>query len=374
MPDTVILPKSFFIIYASGVDTVVSNTFTIESSGKSIFHKNIIDSYRFDYVKISGDFDLSTDVTCVYPLPNKAPHGGILAKEELDTISPFVVLNYMNSGNSLWHWFNHRSTPYTHASHYFPTYRNVNKTAHLKMTRKDDSIYAYYLDADGAILQSHVVFFPKKELYIGLATASNDENQLTRFSFKNLKVNGVSFSFNNLMVAEVNTAINGRRYATREMHTNFQLSSEGESVYLWDSKGNMIHSIDFPYLHTDVSYASVPDGSNIYKFLKTTTPGYSNNTHSYEGILNEPKFSINGGWFDSPQYVSIQAHEQSAKIFYTTDGSEPTQLSSEYKGDILEISNNTVLRACAYNDNYLQSNIKTKTFFINDSSCLPVIS
>lgn len=374
LPDTVILPKSFLVVYASGADTVVSNTFTIESSGRSIYHYSIIDSYRFDYLLVEGDFEISVSVTCVYPIENRAPHGGILAKEELDSISPFVALNYMNSQDYLWHWFNNRSTPFTYPSYHFPEYNNVNNTANLKMIRLGDSVYAYFLDADGAVLKVHTVYFPKKEIYIGLATANTDENQLTRFSFKNLKVNGEHFNFNDLKAAEINTTIAGRKYASREMHTDFQLSSEGESVYLWDNIGNMIHSVDFPYFQTDVSYAAVPDGSNNYMFLKTSTPCNSNNTQPYLGILDEPNFSIEGGWFDSPQYVTIQSNEQSAKIFYTVDGSEPTEFSSEYNTEIIEINENTVLRAIAFKDNYLPSNVHTKSFFINDSSYLPVIS
>jgi hypothetical protein len=53
--------------------------------------------------------------------------------------------------------------------------------------------------------------------------------------------------------------------------------------------------------------------------------------------------------FDGPVKVTIRCEEPGARVYYTTDGSEPTQSSSEYRGPF-ELSRTCRLRARAFKE------------------------
>lgn len=65
----------------------------------------------------------------------------------------------------------------------------------------------------------------------------------------------------------------------------FGLSSGGDMVYLYDTKGAQVDYIEFGAMEENESYARVPDGSATFK-KQTPTPGASNN-----GVVVNPTIS-----------------------------------------------------------------------------------
>lgn len=63
--------------------------------------------------------------------------------------------------------------------------------------------------------------------------------------------------------------------------------------------------------------------------------------------VEKPTFSVASGIFDETQTVSISCATSNAVIYYTTDGTEPTNASTPYEVP-LTISSNTILKAVAY--------------------------
>ena len=78
------------------------------------------------------------------------------------------------------------------------------------------------------------------------------------------------------------------------------------------------------------------------------------------------------GFYEKAVQVTISA-PAGQEIRYTTDGSEPTRASKRYTGPIA-ISKTTVIRARAFADDLLGSTTAGSTFFINDTSIVPVMS
>lgn len=70
--------------------------------------------------------------------------------------------------------------------------------------------------------------------------------------------------------------------------------------------------------------------------------------------------------------VAIKA-QKDAKIFYTIDGTEPTMDSEQYK-DTLEYSAATTLKAVAFLDGYLLSNVAVDNVDIKEQANAPVVS
>ncbi len=80
-------------------------------------------------------------------------------------------------------------------------------------------------------------------------------------------------------------------------------------------------------------------------------------------IVDVPEFSINEGYYTSIQPLKLTA-SGSGRIFYTTDGSEPTEESTEYTAPIILENGNHVVKACFVNDNGIVSDVVTKEYHI----------
>ena len=155
-------------------------------------------------------------------------------------------------------------------------------------------------------------------------------------------------------------------------NTNFKLSAEGETIVLSDANGTIVDKVEVPQLMPDQTYGRATDGSNTWTVFKDATPNATNNNST--GLTATPIMSINGGFFNSTQVVSLTCPDPDAIIYYTTDGSMPTSKSAIYSSQI-NIANTTVLRAVALNPSLKTSYAVTNTFFINLRKCdLPVVS
>lgn len=78
------------------------------------------------------------------------------------------------------------------------------------------------------------------------------------------------------------------------------------------------------------------------------------------------------GIFDGVSSVSAELSAV-GKIYYTLDGSLPTEKDAEYSG-ALSFDSTTVLRAVAVEDGALPSRALTQSFIINEGHTLPVVS
>ena len=68
------------------------------------------------------------------------------------------------------------------------------------------------------------------------------------------------------------------------LHTNFKISSSGETVYLRNSSNTLVDSVTIENLIADVSYG-VSINSNDFMYFEETTPGEENNSEEFEGVL-----------------------------------------------------------------------------------------
>jgi|GEM_PF-1020404 len=157
----------------------------------------------------------------------------------------------------------------------------------------------------------------------------------------------------------------------KELHTNFKLKNSGEFIGLYDAAGNPVDSLSFGGQTTDISCGRSTDASLSWDYFKSPTPGSSNNNAT--PLVPYPIFSHEQGFHQSSFYLEITSNAAGLKIYYTTNGEIPTRNSQLYS-EPLHISATTVIRARCYNHQHQASLTVTKSYFINESVNLPVLS
>ncbi|MFV2068496.1 MAG: lamin tail domain-containing protein, partial [Pirellulales bacterium] len=159
----------------------------------------------------------------------------------------------------------------------------------------------------------------------------------------------------------------GKDRGLPEPHTNFKLSARGEYVALVSPSGQVVSEFgpggtDYPTQRTDVSYGTTPDGA---RYFPEPTPGAENGT-GVVGFVEETVFSVEHGFFDSPFDVEITTSTVGATIHYTLDGSKPTPTEGTVYTGPLTIDTTSTLRAVAFKDEFLQTDVGTQTYIFPD--------
>ena len=158
-----------------------------------------------------------------------------------------------------------------------------------------------------------------------------------------------------------------------EPHTSFSIGrKKGEVIILADPEGTEQDRLTLPETKTDISYGRDLQDGGLY-YYDPPTP-FAANGIGFAGYAPAPSFSPEPGFYDSAQNLRINAAE-GTQVFYTTDGSEPTQKSTPYAGETLEITATTVIRAKAFAEGTIRpGDTLTGTFFIHADHSLPVVS
>jgi len=149
---------------------------------------------------------------------------------------------------------------------------------------------------------------------------SDDPDNLTKWTFP-----AVTIGPNQFLVVFA-SAKDRRPTDGSNLHTNFQLSGSGESLFLVKPDGLTIASqLEFPEVYPDVSFGQ--DGSeNKAGFLQSTTPGAANSSIA-ANVRNEVIFSQGRGLYDAAFQLELTATIPGSTIRYTTNGQKPTATS-----------------------------------------------
>lgn len=87
-------------------------------------------------------------------------------------------------------------------------------------------------------------------------------------------------------------------------------------------------------------------------------------------IVDVPEFSVNEGYYTSIQPLKLTS-SGSGKIYYTTDGSDPTQESTQYTAPIILENGLHVIKAIFVNDNGIVSDVVRKEYHIEYNEIQP---
>lgn len=199
---------------------------------------------------------------------------------------------------------------------------------------------------------------------------TDNPGNLTKFPLPNLIIPPNSYA---LVIA---SGKEGNHPFQTEIHTNFKLRRTGEFLALVQPDGEtLVHCwTRYPKQQPGVSYGvQWENGQPSHGDLRRETPSLPNSLLWF-GRVADTTFSIDRGLYREPFMLAIDTATEGATIYYTTDGRVPGP-GNVFTGPIGEtlvpgasfpITRTTTVRAMAYKEGHLASNIDTQTYLFPD--------
>jgi len=198
---------------------------------------------------------------------------------------------------------------------------------------------------------------------------SDDVNELNKWIFPQVSIESGQY----LLIF----ASKKNRFDPGNLHTNFKIKSEGESIFLSNSAGVVIDSISAIQLYGDISYGRNFNDFQNFTFFDAPTPGEANGSNDNSGLITEkPIFSLTGGYISGSGTSVSLSSDSGSSIRYTTDGSLPNASSSIFSSPIT-VSSSIVIKARIFEEGKLPGPIVTKSYLMAsdvDDLSLPMIS
>ena len=196
---------------------------------------------------------------------------------------------------------------------------------------------------------------------IDLSSYSIHDKSGTKYNFENITIKANSFL--------VIYGSDKPDIVDNKIYTGFKINNHSDILYLY--KNNvLVDTFNVGKITSNVSKGRNKDLEIV--LYKEITIGKENSSKYYLGYSKTPTFNIDGGYIDKGTKIELTTNEDSI-IYYTLDGSIPTNKSKKYTEPIT-INNNTVIKSITYKDNYIESDVESRTYFTGRKHDLPVIS
>jgi len=161
---------------------------------------------------------------------------------------------------------------------------------------------------------------------------------------------------------------------SNQLHTNFKLNADGESLYLSKPSGEIADSVRIGILKLNTSYGRSLKKETEWVIYTTSTPNKANSTEEFptEKPAN-PIFSSPGGLYPGALTIKLTSPNVKDTIYYTMDGSVPSRTSNIYTSEINVISSK-VIRACILKSGMVAGETCTNSYIITGAKKIPVVS
>ncbi len=161
-------------------------------------------------------------------------------------------------------------------------------------------------------------------------------------------------------------------------HTNFKLTQtkNNETIVLANSAGIPVDQVDYSLTLLGHSQARNADGTGDWKVCTSPTPIESNiNTPFFDRYTAAPSMSLEAGFYEGAQMVTITSNEPNSTLRYTLDGTEPNETSPEYTQP-LSITKTRVVKAKSFSNDaaILPGKIDFNTYLIDEDFSVVVFS
>jgi hypothetical protein len=141
----------------------------------------------------------------------------------------------------------------------------------------------------------------------------------------------------------------------------------GTNLLAFHGLNNSRGGADFlllPELIAEVVDLTMPASTG---YFEEPSSGRPNAPLSFSGIVADTKFGIDRGFYDEPFKVEIVTETPGAQIYFTTDGTTPSDVNGDLYSGPINITTTTTLRATAIADGMRPSNTDTQSYiFLGD--------
>lgn len=154
---------------------------------------------------------------------------------------------------------------------------------------------------------------------------------------------------------------------------DISIAMNGEMLYLTNPQGMVIDQFNTGVLRPGISKGICRvGGEQTTELFSKPTPGKENTSDPIDGYCAVPEFSVGGGYQTQPVTLEISSRTDGARVYYTLDGSTPTEKSKKYTEPII-ISKTQTVRAVTIAENMLDSDDTVATYLYEESHSLPVV-
>ncbi len=158
---------------------------------------------------------------------------------------------------------------------------------------------------------------------------------------------------------------------TDTVYVDLGLNRYRNDVYLFDKQGNVVDSIETSLLFDKTSAGRTSDTDDSVYYFTSVTPGKENTAVPLSKAVSTPSFSLEGGYVEAGENLTI-AVPDGCIVYYTTDGSYPTQNGTLYRAPIT-IDKTMTVRARAFKSNALPSDEISVSFIVGRKHNMPVV-
>lgn len=220
------------------------------------------------------------------------------------------------------------------------------------------------------VLSSNGTYLPVKKKYydiVEVKNTSSNEIKLSEYTLSDKRSEPARYTFPNVTLkpGEFYVVYCSSKTSLGKDHAGFNISSSGERLYL-SKNGTLTDTIEIP---SDLKYnESYGRDGHIPVYLNEVTIG-SENTGGFLRGVAAPVADIAPGVYKNNVTVTLSGP---GKIYYTLDGSRPTEKSSVYTKPIT-VSGITTIRAFSQEDGRT-SLYESFTYVVGESHTLPIVS
>ena len=159
--------------------------------------------------------------------------------------------------------------------------------------------------------------------------------------------------------------------AKDEIYVNMGLNRYHNDLYLFNASGVCVDSILTGTLFDKTSAGRASENDDTVWYFTDVTPGAANSSAKFYKSVGTPEYSVAGGYVTEGASLTLTA-PSGCVIYYTTDGSEPTQSSTLYTSPI-QITKTVTVRSRCYKTGYLYSEDVSQSYIVGRDHGMPVI-
>ncbi|MBU1910108.1 MAG: CotH kinase family protein [Verrucomicrobia bacterium] len=151
---------------------------------------------------------------------------------------------------------------------------------------------------------------------------------------------------------------------TQDIHAGLKLKKTGETIGLHSPHGVPLDYVTFPPLEAGRAYRRIPAGDGAFQAAAPEPGG--------KALLGPPAFSLPDGVVSSGAVITVTAADPRDVLRYTTDGTMPTEASPQVE-DALEIRETQAVTVRAFREQTHPGAAVTRFYYVGTPPDIPLL-